>query len=191
MRCPPRGLLLGLPTHTKQQYLDLRVQRPKDILTTKLTRNFKRVVTPLSPIFPFCLMGWDERSDWVGSWMVCSFLVLVLEGGFELSTPLGSVLRRSVSGLSLPTPLPFVVLLPAAYELTENDFFYLLRKLVNALLGRLTTAHRSAIHPKVSIYTPGTLATGVSSRNRTLAALSYHPCLLTPQTPPSLDNILL
>ncbi|SPJ84310.1 uncharacterized protein FTOL_10828 [Fusarium torulosum] len=71
-------------------YLDLRVQRSKDVLTTKLTRNFKRVVTPLSPIFPFCLMGWDERSDWVGSWMVCSFLVLVLvlEGGFELSTHL-------------------------------------------------------------------------------------------------------
>jgi hypothetical protein len=103
--------------------------------------NFKRVVTPLSPIFPFCLMGWDERSDWVGSWMVCSLLVMVLEGGFELSTPLGSVLRRSVSHLSLSTPLPFVLLLWAAYELTENAYFYLPRKLVNALLGHLTAAH--------------------------------------------------
>ncbi|KAH6956649.1 hypothetical protein DER45DRAFT_278601 [Fusarium avenaceum] len=117
--------------------------------------------------------------------MVCSFLVLVLQGGFELCTPLGSVFRRSVSHLSLSTPLPFVLLLPAAYELTENAQFSLLRKLVNALLGRLTAAaHRSAICPQVLIYAPGTLATGVSSRNRTLAALSYHPCLLPPKPLP-------
>lgn len=178
-------------TLRNSQYLDLRVQRSNNVLTTKLTHNFKRVVTPLSPISSLCLMGWVERSDWVGSWMVCSFLVLVLQGGFELCTPLGSVFRRSVSHLSLSTPLPFVLLLPAAYKLTENAQFSLLRKLVNALLGRLTAAaHRSAICPQVSIYAPGTLATGVSSRNRTLAALSYHPCLLPPKPLP-LDNILL
>lgn len=50
-------------TLRNSQYIDLRVQRSNNVLTTKLTHNFKRVATPLSPISSLCLMGWVERSD--------------------------------------------------------------------------------------------------------------------------------